>query len=186
MKRKTFLRNGTKTALTLLVLIGLVGAPALAAELTENSVRSKHIVNGQVKNKDLAQGAVTLDKMGFAAVGRDQLVPDSVTSSRVLDGTLTATDLYPIQLRTNSITVNADSAGIVTATCNNSETAVNAGAFWDGAPTLGPVYVASVHLAGTGGAHGGPNSATAAGRNDGSNSRTLFAQVACIATFPVD
>jgi hypothetical protein len=62
----------------LALFIALTMAPAWAAGLKPNSVRSKHIVNGQVKTKDLAANAVKSPKVA----------PDSLTGADINESTL--------------------------------------------------------------------------------------------------
>ena len=49
-------------------------------------MRSKDIVNGQVKGVDLKAGAVTTDKIKDGGVGLADLLAGSVDSSKVADG----------------------------------------------------------------------------------------------------
>ncbi len=82
----------------LALLIALSGV-AWAANLAENSVKSKQIKDGQVKNQDLADGAVTSVKLadGSIATGKvldesligDDLADETVTGSKITDGTIT-------------------------------------------------------------------------------------------------
>jgi len=48
---------------TLAVFLVLGGGAYAASQLEKNTVKSKHIVNGEVKRQDLAQGAVSADKL---------------------------------------------------------------------------------------------------------------------------
>ena len=54
------------------VFLALSGG-AYAAGLDDNSVRSKHIKNGQVKNADIAAGAVTGDRVAADSLGGAQI-----------------------------------------------------------------------------------------------------------------
>lgn len=68
-------------AIALFVALG--GAAYAGVSLSNNSVRSNHIVNGQVKAADLANGAV----------GTAKLKSSAVTSAKVADGSLGVADL---------------------------------------------------------------------------------------------
>jgi hypothetical protein len=68
---------------TIALFVALGGAAYAGVTLSNNSVRSNHIVNGQVKAADLANGSV----------GTAKLKANAVTSAKVADGTLEAADL---------------------------------------------------------------------------------------------
>ena len=81
------------------LLVALSGI-AWAAQLAENSVKSKQIKDGQVKDQDLADGAVTTVKLadGSIVTGKvldeslvgDDLADETVTGSKIVDGTITS------------------------------------------------------------------------------------------------
>ncbi|MDX6588604.1 MAG: hypothetical protein QOI31_3077 [Solirubrobacterales bacterium] len=50
-----------------------LGGVSYAAGLQSNSVKSRHIVNGQVKNADLRAGAVSAEKVAGNSLGGDQI-----------------------------------------------------------------------------------------------------------------
>jgi hypothetical protein len=75
------------SALALTVALGTGGAYAA------NTVRSKDIVNGQVKAADLKKNAVTSDKIKDGNVGSADLAAGSVDGSKVTDGSLSGSDL---------------------------------------------------------------------------------------------
>lgn len=77
---------------TLALFLALSGGMAWA--LANNSVKSRHIVNEQVKAVDVAPGAVTEQKLG----------DDSVTSAKVLGDSLDGTDLDEGTLRIPNFT----------------------------------------------------------------------------------
>jgi hypothetical protein len=68
---------------TLLAFVVLGGGAYAAFRLPKNSVRSRNIVNGQVKKSDLADGAVNGKKIG----------PDSINSGHIVDGQVQTSDL---------------------------------------------------------------------------------------------
>jgi hypothetical protein len=70
---------------TLLAFVVLGGGAYAAFHLPKDSVRSRNIVNGQVRKADLAGGAVSHRK----------LAPDSVDGSNVRDRSLLTSDLKP-------------------------------------------------------------------------------------------
>jgi hypothetical protein len=98
---------------TLALFIALGGSSYAAIALTNNSVRSKHIKNGQVRNADLGTNAVTAPK--------------------VKNGSLRAQDFAPGQLPAGPQGLKGDKGdpgtpGSATATSGNVPIAAGAGA----------------------------------------------------------
>ena len=60
-----------------------VALAGIAYALDRNSVRSRHIVNGQVKTNDLATDAVSQEKIDDAAVGPTELRDGGVTPEKL-------------------------------------------------------------------------------------------------------
>ena len=69
--------------LAFLALFIALGGTAWAIEA--NSVKSKHIVNGQVKEADLGNDAVTAGKVGENALGTDQIDESTLFNDDSLD-----------------------------------------------------------------------------------------------------
>ena len=121
----------------LLALFIVLGGGAYAAfHLPKNSVRSKNIVNGEVKKADLAGGAVTRRKLGA----------NSVTGGKVSDGSLRLSDIVVGQdtarIDFGSLAANACAIGTVT-TADFSEVQVGDFSYvWPAAPTAIPPFVA--------------------------------------------
>lgn len=72
---------------TIAVFIAL-GAGAYAAGLAPDSVKSKHIVDGQVKNADLRDDAVTAAKLGDDAVGSPNVMADALQGGDIDEASL--------------------------------------------------------------------------------------------------
>jgi hypothetical protein len=73
----------------------------------DNTVRSKDIVNGQVKTVDLGNDAVTTGKIKDGEVGTLDLATGAVTSLSVADNSLTATDLAVDSVGSDEIATDA-------------------------------------------------------------------------------
>ena len=93
-----------------------LGAGAYAAGLAPNSVKSKHIKDGQVKESDLADGGVTTDKIDDGGV----------TTDKILDGTVSNADLGPREAVQTPTMADCDTA---TPWSTPVALAINAG-FW--------------------------------------------------------
>ena len=96
--------------IALLALFVAVGGGTAFALVGANQVNSQSIINGQVKNQDLAPNSVGTGKvidhtltgndLANGAVGPAQLAPNSVDSSKVADGTLTGADIANLAVNT--------------------------------------------------------------------------------------
>ena len=85
------------SALALTIALG--SGTAYAA----NTIRSKDIVNGQVKAPDLAKNSVRTASIKNGQVGLADLMAGSVSGSKVVDGSLTVPPLAQVtSLRTAS------------------------------------------------------------------------------------
>ncbi|MDX6587709.1 MAG: hypothetical protein QOI31_2182 [Solirubrobacterales bacterium] len=65
-----------------------VGGISWAAGLPQNSVKSKHIKDGQVKTNDLADGSVVALKLADGSVTTAKIADDAVTGAKVDESTL--------------------------------------------------------------------------------------------------
>lgn len=86
------LRGNVVAYLALFLVITLAPTSAYATHLV---VRSSDIVNGQVKNPDLAFGAVSTRKIRDGQVSTRDLAAASVNSAKVADNTIGLNDLSP-------------------------------------------------------------------------------------------
>ena len=68
------------------LFIALTIAPAWAATLAPDSVRSKHIKDTQVREADLDTNAVTTEKIASGQVQGDDIQNASVTAAKISDG----------------------------------------------------------------------------------------------------
>ncbi len=65
-----------------------LSAGAYAAALEEDSVRSKHIKDGQVKNRDIRSDAVTTDKVSPSTLTTDDIQNDSLSGIDIAESSL--------------------------------------------------------------------------------------------------
>jgi hypothetical protein len=82
-----------------LALFVALSGLAWAAQIAQDSVKSRHVKDGQIKNQDLADAAVTTVKLADGSVTTakvtdeslvgDDLVDETVTGSKIADGTVT-------------------------------------------------------------------------------------------------
>jgi hypothetical protein len=91
---------------TIAVVFALGGGVAYAA----NTVFSTDIVDGEVKNADLAPNSVATSKISNGTVGLADLAPDAVDASKVLDESLTAFDLGSNSVGSDEIQTDAVNA----------------------------------------------------------------------------
>lgn len=73
-------------ASTLALVVALGTGGAYAASIAKDSVKSKHIKDGNVKTVDIDEGAVTEDELGNGSVTTDQLANASVTAAKLAPG----------------------------------------------------------------------------------------------------
>jgi hypothetical protein len=150
----------------------LAGFSVTSSKLAADSVSggaAGSIADGTITGADIADGAIT---GGFPAFGA-KIAGNTITTNNLADGAVKNTKLGTITTRTNTVTAPAGGAAIVSAQCDPGEVVLGGGAFWDGAATVGPVYLAQLFV--------GDTVVTAAGRNDGGGNRTLTAQARCLA-----
>jgi hypothetical protein len=83
------------------LFVSATGVTWAATSLPPDSVKSKQILNGTVKNKDLGPDTVTGANIVDQSVGIDDLGPDSVTADQLADDSV---DAFAIQ----SAAVEAD------------------------------------------------------------------------------
>jgi hypothetical protein len=141
-----------------------------------NTVFSDDIANGQVKSADIANGKVSTADIGDSQVKNADIGVDAVRRSEIAANAVGPAELGTVVQRTNSISVPAGSARVVSKDCDPGELALSVGANWDGAQTVGPVLQAATFL--TGG--NDPTGGEAAGRNEGAGARTLTVIVSCL------
>jgi hypothetical protein len=91
---------------TLALFLAIGGGMAFA--LASNSVKSRHIKNGQVKPADLGTAAVTESKLASGAVTSSKLGGGSVTTEKLGDGSVTATKLDAAALSASGAVANLD------------------------------------------------------------------------------
>ena len=75
---------------TLVALLATTGTASATGHL---SIRSRDIVNGQVKAKDLAKDSVTGAKMANESVAGAEIADGSVTGAEVADGSVTGAEI---------------------------------------------------------------------------------------------
>lgn len=88
-------------AATLALVVAIGGSGGAAYAVSKNSVRSTHIVNGQVKTKDLAKRAVKSPK----------IAPNAVNGSKIANGSIGTADLGAVDgVATAGVTVQGNGA----------------------------------------------------------------------------
>lgn len=115
------------TVISLIALFVALGGTALAANLAKNSVKSKHIKDGQVKSGDLADGGVATIDLADGSVSTPKIADNAVTGAKILDATVATADLADNSV--NSAKVAADSlvaADLANDSVGNGELANNA------------------------------------------------------------
>lgn len=100
-KRTTFVNICLLLCLALALLLNMGTAYA------NNTVRSKDIVDGQVKTVDLGNNAVTTGKIKDGEVGTADIGAGAVTSLSVADNSLTAADLALDSVGSDEIATDA-------------------------------------------------------------------------------
>ena len=85
--------GGAYAIAILALVVAAAGGAYAAISLQKNSVKSKHIKAGQVKNTDLAGDAVTGPKIAPGTIEAGDLDSDSVDGTKVAADSLTSTDI---------------------------------------------------------------------------------------------
>jgi hypothetical protein len=169
-------RPSPAIVVAILALVAALAGTAVAQQATTSAVskkKVKKISNKQIDNRlpwgtgDIADSAVTGEK----------IADDAVNGAKIADDSVSHAALGPVTLRTNAISVPANSARIVSKTCDPGELALSVGANWNGASTVGPVLQAATFLSGS----PEPTTGSATGRNQGAGARTLTVSVSCLA-----
>jgi hypothetical protein len=75
------------------LLVSMSGTAVAVTALAPNSVKSKHIVNGQVKAKDLGSDSVRGAKVLDASLAGADVTDESLTGADVQDDSLTGADV---------------------------------------------------------------------------------------------
>ena len=114
---------------TIALFIALGGGAYAVIKLPKNSVKSKQIKDGQVKNADLAADAVSGEEIAAGAIGTDDLGANAVTGENVAPGAIGADDLsatarpqpfaYSRGIATATVTVLDVDGYKITATCES-------------------------------------------------------------------
>jgi uncharacterized protein YjbI with pentapeptide repeats len=190
--------------LAMIALLVAMSGTAVAAGLAANSVKSKQIVNGQVKHQDLGANAVRGEKVKDESLTGLDLQDDSVAGTDVQDGSLTGADvqddaltgadiqegtlgLMSNQVRMVSNTTANQPNGVgatISVSCPAGEKAIGGGAAWiipgTNDPTaLNAPITASMPVPATGGVNNATGW-TASGRNLSGVDRQLRAYAVCV------
>ena len=116
------------------IYLALSGA-AIAAIPDDNSVLSRHIVDGEVKTADIGSSAVNSSKLGTNAIpadgftvgdGSTKIASGAVSTNEVRDNTLTAADLDVKAVGSPELGVDAIAADGITVDDGSSKIALNA------------------------------------------------------------
>jgi hypothetical protein len=101
-KRATFANICAFLALMIAVTAGTAYA--------NNTVRSKDIVDGQVKTQDLGGSAVTSGKVKDATLSLSDLAADSVDTSKIKDGSIVQADMSNDSIGSNQLQTDSVNA----------------------------------------------------------------------------
>lgn len=163
---------------------------AVAAGLAPNSVGSKQIKDGKVKERDLSDSGVTSAKLAdgsvtsakiadFEVSNQDLKAGNTVTTDKIGDETIASQDIgqdaignseLALAVRTGSVNVANNATGTVTAPCQAGEAVISGGGGFAGVPagtTLGTSEAAG------GGWH-------VEGQNKSGATQTLLVQAFCL------
>jgi hypothetical protein len=190
--------------LAMIALLVAMSGTAVAAGLAVNSVKSKHIVNGAVKQQDLGADAVRGEKVKDGSLSGLDLLDNSVAGTDVQDATLTGTDVQDdsltgadiqeqtLGLMSNQVRMVLNTSAnqpngvgfTITASCAADEKAIGGGAAWiipgTNDPTaLNAPITASMPVPATGGVNNATGW-TASGRNLSGVDRQLRAYAVCV------
>jgi hypothetical protein len=82
-----------RSAYDVIALVALCVAVGTGGAYAANTVRSEDIVDGEVKNPDIAANAMTSSKLANGSVQNSDLGPDAVTTSKIKAGNVGTTDI---------------------------------------------------------------------------------------------
>jgi hypothetical protein len=99
--------------IAMIALLVAMSGTAVAAGLAANSVKSKQIANGQVKNPDLGANAVGGGKVKDSSLSGLDLLDGSVLGIDVQDGSLSGTDVEDNSLTGTDVQDNSLAGGDV-------------------------------------------------------------------------
>lgn len=91
-----YLRGNLLALVALVLALGL--GTAWASGLAPNSVRSRHIKDGQVRAPDIANGTVNARKLAAGAVITSKIAAGAVGSDQIADGSIARKDIDPAAL----------------------------------------------------------------------------------------
>lgn len=170
--------------LAIVALMVALGGSAVAAGLVPNSVKSKHIANGQVKKQDLGANSVRGEKVLDGSLTGTDVQDDSLTGADIQEGTL---GLMSNQVRMVSNTTANVPNGVgttISVNCPAGEKAIGGSAAWllpgtNSATALEAPITASMPIPATGGVNNATGW-TAAGRNLTTVDRQLRVYATCV------
>lgn len=138
-----------------IALVGFLGTGSAYAvtALDNNSVRTNHIVNGQVKAADIAAGSVNAQKIAPNSVGE--------------------MDLKDVYWREHMVSIPDGGMSGVTASCDPGDLAIGGRSYW---PSLTVSQQAIMHQ----GISENLNSYHARGYNNAGGPRNFYVSVVCL------
>jgi hypothetical protein len=128
-KLMTFANVISLTAL----FVALGGTSYAVTRLDKNSVKSKHIVNGQVKKKDLGASAVDSARVKNLSLLGEDVAPLTITAANLADTAVTTGKLADNAVTTGKLANNAVTTGKL------ADTAVTTGKLADNSVATGKV-----------------------------------------------
>ncbi len=124
-----------QNVLGLIAIYLALGGAAIAAIPDDNSVRSRHLVNGGVRTVDLATAAVSGSKLGLNAIsangfavgdGSLAVATGAINTNEVRDNSLTSADISANAIEASELNVNAIPADGALVSDGSSKIAGNA------------------------------------------------------------
>lgn len=113
----------------LALIVAMSGSAVAAVSLTTNSVKSRHIVDGQVKRNDVRANAVIGEKVKDASLSGADVEDNSLTGADVAEASLQGLMPSPVRTVTNQ-TGPVQFGASVAASCAPTEKAIGGGASW--------------------------------------------------------
>jgi hypothetical protein len=90
-------------------------------KIDKDAIKSGKVKNGKLKGKDLADETISESKLGEGVV----------TTDKIQDAAVAAGKIGPVEIRTNTVTVNVDTKDVVAVSCLPGEILLGGGGGFD-------------------------------------------------------